>query len=177
MLKFNVGDLTKWSAAVGLHALGYASRKDSWELIAADESDDADANTKSVITTRSQQVFHDPAYAGSKLDDFQADLLANLLAFTDAFEGYQTTSGALSTSEERVDMTEQIVKGKPQMILKKSAPESTSAIKSLKLTGDWKLNEAPVVQDTERLVERAITMGFKEEFGLKLPPTKPTKPS
>lgn len=172
MLKFNVGDLTKWSPSVGLHALGFASRKDIWNLIAPEESEDADTNTGSVIKARSQQVFDNPAYEGSKLDGFQADLLAYLLAFTDVFQGYQTTGGALSTSEEDVDMTQPLVKGKPQMILKMKSPESTSAIRVLMLTGDWKLSDAPVLQDTENLVDQAMNMGFKAEFGLALPPTK-----
>ncbi|KAF3769694.1 hypothetical protein M406DRAFT_348841 [Cryphonectria parasitica EP155] len=156
-LEFTVKGLKEWSAAIGLHSLGFYGRMDPWELISEKEREKKErqhvcASTQELIDWRSELVYKkeydDPTRKGYKA--VMADLVAFLISFTDAFNEYRT----LQKVEMRVVMEHVHDGDKSTMVLKSDA---SSPIKALLLEFTEKPGQdALIVTDTATVVQSAI---------------------
>ncbi|CAN8096668.1 unnamed protein product [Discula destructiva] len=165
---FTVKGLTEWSAAVGLHALGFYGKVEIWDLISDEEIEDSSASTADIIKWRSKMVLDDPKYKDPDTTGYKAiiaDLVAFLIAFTDAFKDYPTPNGAVSPYEIGVIMSEQPFKGNGGMVLKELGDDKSASITALMLSNDKgdrvqrPARVALLVEDTSTLITRAIESG------------------
>lgn len=155
-LDFTIRGLTEWSAAVGLHSLGFVCRMDPWELISPEEQDGVPASTEDIIAWRSKWV-DDPKYADPKTRGYKgvmADLVAFLISFTNAFDELKTPQGVVRKSTVGVAM-KQPIDGSNQMVLVEDLESPILALK-LGISMIPEGQEAVLVEDTRGLVESAI---------------------
>lgn len=162
-LEYTLEGLTKWSAPIGLHSLGFYGKVDLWNLVTKEEGRNPSASTQDIIRWRSNLVFDDPDYTSPNFRAHKvvmADLSAYLISFTDAFKEYNTSHGVVRSRECGVIS---ITDGK-KMKLK---PDEASSIKALLLDLPKDLNIV-LVEDTLALINDTIQTGsssFKESAG------------
>lgn len=162
-LEYTLEGLTKWSAPIGLHSLGFYGKVDIWDLIGKEEEESPCANTQEIIRCRSKLVSTNPDYTSPNFRAYKvvmADLSAYLISFTDAFKGYQTLEGVVSSREIGVTS----ITDDKKMQLK---PDEASPIKALWLDLPKDL-KVVLVKDSLSLINDTIQTGsssFKEFSG------------
>lgn len=157
-LEFTAKGLRDWSAAIGLHSLGFYGRMDPWDLISPKEQHDPSASTENLVAWRSEWVndpkYADPAFKGSKA--VLADLVAYLVSFTTAFDDFKTPQGSIRKSEVGVAMR-QPIEGSNQMVLELDDDSPIRAM-ILDISGTGASDrENLLVENISSVIEAAIT--------------------
>lgn len=157
-LDFTIKGLKDWSAAVGLHSLGFVCRMDPWELVSPEESSDVPASTKDIVDWRSKWV-DDPKHADPKARGYKgvmADLVAYLISFTDAFEELKTPHGVVCKSTMGVSM-KHLPDNPGQMVLGEDDNSPILALTlEISMQPEGRTGTAVLVEDARGLVENAI---------------------
>lgn len=153
-LEYTLEGLTKWSAPIGLHSLGFYGKVDIWDLITNEEEQSPSASTQDIIRWRSKLVstrsdYTSPSFRAHKV--VMADLTAYLISFTDAFKEYQTLDGVVSSREIGVTS---ITDGEKMEL----NPDEASSIKALWLDLPKDL-KVVLVKDTLSLINDTIQTG------------------
>ncbi|KAJ4391682.1 hypothetical protein N0V93_005301 [Gnomoniopsis smithogilvyi] len=154
-LEYSLQGLTKWSAPIGLHSLGFYGKVDIWDLKdRTPEEQHPSASTQDIIRWRSNLIFNDSEYTDPSFRAYKvvmADLSAYLISFTDAFKEYKCLQGVLKSYELGVKSTTNGNKMKLEV-------DEDSSVKALMLTLPQG-QDVILVEDTLNLINTAIETG------------------